>query len=83
MDKGDLASVAGARRAGDALLTGPHRERWPVRRERFDAAYAASVKVGWQDSPVEGGPGDWLVQYGPGNFGIVAAVIVDATYELL
>ncbi|WP_157406527.1 MULTISPECIES: PGDYG domain-containing protein [unclassified Janthinobacterium] len=100
-----------AYRAGDALLTGPHRERWPVQRHRFDAAYVAvgdtlagqpgqyskryrevwalrldrpaSVKVGWQHSPVEGKPGDWLVQYGPGNFGVVAAAIFDATYELL
>ncbi len=51
---------------------------WVLRLDR-----PASVKVGWQDSPVEGKAGDWLVQYGPGNFGIVSADIFDATYELL
>lgn len=46
-------------------------------------AAPASVAAGGQRDLLQGQPGDWLVQYGPGDFGIVAADIFAATYELL
>lgn len=46
-------------------------------------AQAAEVRVGYQHDLLHGEAGDWLLQYGPGNFGIVAAAIFDKTYELL
>lgn len=95
-------------REGDAILTGPEGEQWPVRRERFDASYRPvpptvsggngayvkkpitvlarklerpmAVAVGWQDDPIVGHAGDWVVQYGPGEYGIVSASIFDKTY---
>ncbi|WP_109479538.1 PGDYG domain-containing protein [Paraburkholderia sp. C35] len=38
--EGDVAYAT-----GDALLTGPAGDRWPVRRQRFDAAYVAVPPV--------------------------------------
>jgi hypothetical protein len=46
---------------------------------RLDAP--VTVEVGPDADPISGGPGDWLVQYGPGEFGIVAAGIFAETYE--
>lgn len=96
--------------AGDAMLTGPLGEQWPVRRAQFEATYEplpdtrlggagayrkrpqvilarrleapATVSVGRGD-PITGRPGDWLVQYGPGEFGIVAEAVFAKTYELV
>ena len=42
-----------------------------------------SVPVGDGHDRLSGGAGDWLVQYGPGEFGIVSAAIFAATYEIL
>ena len=44
---GTLATLEGpvAYHRGDALLTGPHDERWPVPRARFDATYEAQAPL--------------------------------------
>ncbi|MEQ3680748.1 PGDYG domain-containing protein [Alcanivorax sp.] len=42
-----------------------------------------SVSVGSQDDVLTGHPGDWVVQYGEGDYGIVRASVFDETYELL
>lgn len=98
-------------RAGDALLTGVAGERWPIGREKFDAAYEPvpptvagrageyrrrplvvrakrmagpfRVRVGHADDPLQGRAGDWLLQYGPDDYGIVAADLFARTYVLL
>ncbi|MHB8914721.1 MAG: PGDYG domain-containing protein [Thiobacillus sp.] len=41
------------------------------------------IKVGFQKNLLHGEPGDWLLQYEPGNFGIVAATIFEKTYRVL
>ena len=42
-----------------------------------------SVEVGYANDPITGNIGDWLVQYGPKNFGIVAKIIFEKTYDIL
>lgn len=42
-----------------------------------------TVKVGWKADPLQGGVGDWLVQYGKADFGIVNADVFAVTYEAL
>jgi len=39
------------------------------------------VTVSWSPDKLKGNPGDWLVQYGPGDYGVVEAGIFDETYE--
>lgn len=96
--------------AGDAIVTGIHGERWPVRRARFEEKYRAVLPTvlgqagAYQTVPTRvlalrldqatrvilpdarstlaGAPGDWLVQYAPGDMAIVGADIFPATYEL-
>lgn len=46
-------------------------------------AEATVVQVGFRRDLLHGEPGDWLVQYGPGDFGVVGAAIFDKTYEVL
>ena len=41
------------------------------------------VTVSWSPDKLNGKPGDWLVQYGPGDYGVVEASIFDETYDLL
>jgi len=41
------------------------------------------VRVGWAGDALHGRPGDWLLQYGPGDYGIVAAALFAQTYDLL
>ena len=41
------------------------------------------VRVGCADDPLLGGPGDWLVQYGADDYGIVAADLFGRIYALL
>lgn len=41
------------------------------------------VPVGHAGDCLIGKAGDWLVQYGPDDFGIVGAAIFEATYEVL
>lgn len=42
-----------------------------------------AVPVGWQSDPLYANPGDWLIQYGPDDFGVVKPEIFEATYEIL
>ena len=42
-----------------------------------------SVNVSWSNDPILGKPGDWLLQYGKGDFGIVDKDIFDETYLIL
>jgi len=41
------------------------------------------VTVSWSPDKLKGKPGDWLVQYGPGDYGVVEAAIFDETYDRL
>ena len=41
------------------------------------------VTVSWSPDKLNGKPGDWLVQYGPGDYGVVEAGIFDETYDRL
>jgi len=96
-------------RAGDAILTGVRGERWPVRRDAFDIAYAPvpptragedgnymkrpaealatrldrqeAVPVGRRADPLRGEPGDWLLRYADGEFGVVRDDVFRETYE--
>ncbi|MGJ7917752.1 PGDYG domain-containing protein [Massilia sp. LXY-6] len=61
---------------------GAYRKR-PVTIWAQRLAQAADVRVGYQHDLLHGEPGDWLVQYGPGDFGVVARAIFDKTYEVL
>lgn len=105
----DTREGAVAYRKGDALLTGPEDESWPVVRGRFEETYdpipgtrpgangtyrkkngiaAAALQV---DEPfmvelsdgrgtLRGESGDWLLQYSPGEYGVVGRDIFEATY---
>ncbi len=42
-----------------------------------------TVNVSWSKEPLVGKPGDWLVQYGKGDFGIVDKQIFEETYDIL
>lgn len=42
-----------------------------------------SVRVGHAGDALQGAPGDWLLQYDPGDYGIVAAALFAQTYDLL
>ena len=48
---------------------------------RLEAGFA--VPVGAEGDLLRGRPGDWLLQYRPGEYGIVAPDIFADTYELL
>ncbi len=39
-----------------------------------------TVNVSWSNEPLVGKSGDWLVQYGPGDHGIVSREIFEETY---
>jgi hypothetical protein len=39
------------------------------------------VPVGWQDDPLHGRPGDWLLHYADGSHGVVGDTIFCETYE--
>ncbi|NMV38558.1 PGDYG domain-containing protein [Ralstonia insidiosa] len=95
--------------AGDALMTGPKGEHWPIARARFDATYVSTIEghTAGTDGPfakrvrevlarrwdaafqvtiasgqsLSGRPGDWLVQYCPGDQAVVAADVFDVLYE--
>ena len=40
------------------------------------------VSVGWQDDPLYANPGDWLIQYPSGDYGVVKTQIFEETYEI-
>jgi hypothetical protein len=94
--------------AGDAIVTGPKGERWPIGRDAFSSTYepvpptragengnyrkapslsfalrldrARDVPVGWQNDPLHGRPGDWLLQYADGSCGVVRDEIFRHSY---
>lgn len=93
-------------RAGDAVVSAPGGEQWPVERAAFARRYRPAGPPGAYDSVprpslavrmadpfavvladgvsrLSGQPGDWLVDYGDGHLGIVAADIFAATYDVL
>ena len=39
------------------------------------------VKVSWSESTLKGNPGDYLVHYGPGDYGVVGRDIFQETYQ--
>jgi len=41
------------------------------------------VDVSWGAGRLEGEPGDWLLQYGPGDYGVVSKSIFEKTYDIL
>jgi hypothetical protein len=95
-------------KAGDAIVTGPKGERWPIGRDSFRSSYEPvpptragedgdyrkapsltfalrldrplAVPVGWQNDPLQGRPGDWLLQYADGNYGVVQDNIFRDSY---
>ena len=40
------------------------------------------VKVSWSNDLLQGEPGDYLVQYGPGDYGVVGREIFAKTYKV-
>jgi hypothetical protein len=56
-----------------------HKVAGPVPVRRMDEAF--SVSASWGE--LTGGPGDYLVQYGPGDFGIVSIDSFGDTYEMV
>jgi hypothetical protein len=42
---------------------------------------AVAVPVGWSDDPLHGKPGDWLLRYADGGYGVVGDAIFRETYE--
>ncbi len=96
-------------KAGDALVTGPCGERWPIQAGRFARTYrpvedstadathrfvkcaqavlalrmsaAFGIRTSGASDPLSGKAGDWLVQYSPGEHGIVDAEIFARTYK--
>ena len=97
--------------SGDAIVTGPFGELWPVPSGSFAGKYQAvsplemgapgrymslpidvvAVRMGAPfevvladgHSRLRGRAGDWLIDYGDGNLGIVNADIFDAMYDIL
>ena len=41
---------------------------------------ALTVPVNWQDDPLRGRPGDWLLHYSDGSYGVLQDAIFRATY---
>lgn len=44
---------------------------------------SSSIEIGSRGDVINGEKGDWLVQYGDDDFGIVSQDIFDVTYEIL
>lgn len=42
-----------------------------------------TVPVGWRSDPLLGQPGDWLLRYGDGSYGVVRDEVFRETYEIL
>ena len=74
--------------AGDALITGSTGDRWVVSRARFDAKYlpadpalararrmdeAFTIARSENGDTLRGVAGDWVMQYAPGDYGVVQA----------
>jgi PGDYG protein len=56
-----------------------HKVAGPVPVRRMDEAFSVSALWG----ELTGNPGDYLVQYGPGDFGVVSAEIFTDTYDMM
>jgi len=41
------------------------------------------VNVSWSEDRLEGKPGDWLLQYGEDDYGIVSQSIFEKTYDII
>jgi len=52
-----------------------------VRARRMDAPFTVELSEG--RGALSGGPGDWLVEYAPGDLAVVDAAIFASTYELI
>ena len=59
---------------------GLYRKR-PTPAHALRLTHPLSVPVGWQDDPLQGRPGDWLLRYEDGSHGIVQDAIFRETYE--
>ena len=46
-----------------------------------EMAVPFQVKVSWSDDLLQGRPSDYLVQYGPGDYGVVGREIFGKTYK--
>tara|TARA_B100000214_G_scaffold332240_1_gene273639 strand:+ start:913 stop:1362 length:450 start_codon:yes stop_codon:yes gene_type:complete len=51
----------------------------PVFAKEMDQPF--QVKVSWSNDLLQGEPGDYLVQYGPGDYGVVGREIFAKTYK--
>jgi|GEM_PF-1387591 len=65
------------------ILSGAQCRKKPIEvlAVRMDRPF--QVVVAHQDGLLDGKPGDWLIEYGEANFGIVAQDIFDKTYDIL
>ena len=52
----------------------------PVHAKQMDNKF--QVKVSWSKDLLQGNPGDYLVQYGPGDYGVVGQEIFKKTYQM-
>jgi len=52
----------------------------PVFAKEMDQPF--QVKVSWSNDLLQGEPGDYLVQYGPGDYGVVGREIFAKTYKM-
>ena len=61
---------------GDGLAA---KKNIPVSAQQMNKPF--NVKVSWSDDLLRGKPGDFLVQYGPGDYGVVEKEIFKQTYD--
>src|SRR6478735_6970199 len=82
---GELMSLEGPNRyaPGDAIVTGASGERWVVSRERFDAKYLpeGGIARSAHGDTLTGDAGDWVMQYAPGDYGVVKAARFAKVYH--
>ena len=57
--------------------------KMPIEVEAQQMDKPFSVKVSWNEDLLHGNPGDYLVTYGPDDFGVVAKEIFNETYEVV
>lgn len=83
--RGEQWPVARARfdQTYEADAVAGHYRKRPITVWALPLRAPTEVPLGGGRGTLHGQPGDWLVQYGPGDFGIVAADIFEQTYRLL
>ena len=59
---------------------GLYRKR-PTPARAIRLTHPLSVPVGWQNDPLQGHPGDWLIRYDDGSHGTIQDAIFRETYE--